>query len=179
MKTNRFKFFWACLCVIAASICFSLQPSRAQSGDGLYGTLNALFDVNDTNSLINASEINLTPLAIWDSEADRFGGAVDLNWWVTDQQGAVLRFTQFGDREVYVSLGYKARTVFKRLEVGLGAGVIQNVDESLGDVKLYVQPSLAWKLPVKAADLRLYAGADICNSQSPAPFAGFSIRFSK
>jgi len=155
------------------------QPPPSPAG-GLYSSIASMFDLNNTNSLVHANEINVTPLMLWDVENKRIGGALDLNWWVTDQQGAVLRYAEFEDREAFWSVGYKARTVFASLEIGFGAGITQSTDDPLGaNLEAYIQPSLSWKVPLDKVDLRLYLAADVYQNAEPMIGIGGSLRFFK
>jgi hypothetical protein len=166
-------------CLIVLVLALVLAPARAEQPTVFEGLQNA-FDLNDTNSLVNAGEVNVSPLWKYDSEAGTHGGALKLDWWVTDQQGAFLSFEEYGDRTAYWSIGYQARTVFKGFEVSLGLGTRQNTDDPLGDVKMFITPTLTKQIWAKGDwDLRLMGGCDILNGAKPNPFFGVTFRATK
>jgi hypothetical protein len=139
--------------------------------------LTSLFDLNDTNSLINANEINVTPLFKWDSGTELAGGGLKLDWWITDQQGAFLEYDEFSDRSSFWSYGYQARTVFKGMELSLGVGAKQAQDDPFGEVKLFLSPTFT--IPIvknDSLDFRIAIGADITTGTKPSPFLGFTFR---
>lgn len=140
--------------------------------------ITSLFDVHDTNSLINAKELNVTPVAIWDSKNESLGGGVKLDWWVTDQQGAFLRYDEFSGRTGYLSTGYQMRTVFSSVEVSLGVGIKQNTEDALGESMTgFLTPQLTYRIIKKKDwDVRLTAGADIATAGKPMPFVGLTFR---
>lgn len=158
----------------------ALAASAQNSSPGIVAGLQSAFDLNDTNSLVNAGEVNVTPLYKYDAEASEHGGALKLDWWVTDQQGAFLSFEEYGSRRAFWSLGYQARTVFKGFEVSLGVGARQDVDDPLGDVTMFLTPTLTKQIWAKGDwDLRIAAGCDIFNGQKPSPFIGLTFRATK
>ena len=135
------------------------------------------FDLHDTNSLVNAREINLTPVFKWDSANSQAGGGVKIDWWISDQQGAWIGYDEFGDRSSYTAYGYQARTVFKNMEVALALGVSQNNDDPFGNVKLAVTPTFT--IPVVKSekwDIRISFGADLTSGAKPNPFLGLTFR---
>lgn len=156
------------------------NPPAGGGALSLWDQIHSIFDLNDTNSLVNAQELNLTPIAYWDSKVDKVGGGLKADWWVTDQQGVSISFTEFNDRSSFYTFGYQARTVFKGVEVALGSGIVQGQEDTFGQVNLYLQPSFTYKLPVgKSVDLRLHAGANLIAEQRPSPFLGLTFRFAR
>lgn len=145
---------------------------------GFWGMLNNLFDEHDTNSLIYAQEMNLMPAFFYDGETKRCGGSLTYDYWITDQQGVQFTYTQTSDRRETLSLGYGARTVFSQIEVGFGTGVIQDLDNPNGNgLQAYIQPSLAWRIPVKFVESRLYVAARVTNERRESVLAGIQLRF--
>lgn len=156
----------------------SLPPAlRAQAAPDLSQSLIGAFNLHDTNALVNAREINLSPVFKWDSAGEQPGGGVKADWWATDQQGAFLAYDEFRDRTSRINFGYQARTVFNGLEVSLGVGTSQPGDADFGDVKLLVTPTLTWPL-VKSEnwDVRIAFGADLFVGEKPSPFLGLTFR---
>ena len=154
------------------------NPPTGGGVQTLWGTVTGLLDLNNTNSLIHAQELNLTPLAFWDSKNQRVGGGLKADWWVTDQQGVSIGFTEFNDRSSFWSVGYQARTVFKGLEVSLGTGVLQSQDDTLGDVRVYLSPAITYQLKfIKFIDARLHGGDYLVATERPSPFVGVTFRF--
>lgn len=164
------------LITVVASFGQTNQPPPSV-GDSLVN----LFNLYDTNSLVNARELNVTPLAVWHPEDEKMGGGVKMDWWVTDQQGAFLRYDEFSDRTSFLSSGYQMRTVFGNMEVSLGVGIKQDMDNALGEsMQGFVTPQITHKL-IKTAnwDVRLTAGADIATQGKPQPFVGLTFRATK
>lgn len=160
---------------------FGLQPSAfcQQPPPTVFQSLQDVFDAHDTNSLMYAGEINLTPLFKWDSETKSAGGAAKIDWWVSDQQGAFFQFEEYAStRASYWSMGYQARTVFKGLEVSLALGTRQNTDDPLGDVQLFITPTITKQIYAKGNwDIRLAIGCDVYNNgAAPNPFFGITFR---
>jgi hypothetical protein len=171
MKT---KLLIAALCSLC---CLLLNAPAQESPPTAMTALQNMFNAQDTNSLMNANELNVTPLFKWDSEHQLSGGALKLDWWVSDQQGAFFSFEEYSDRSSYWSMGYQARTVFKGLEFSLGLGTRQNTDESFGDVKLFINPCITKQIWAKGDwDLRLTAGCDVVSNGKPNPFVGVTFR---
>lgn len=172
MKTTRTLFF------LVLTFGLALIASAQTPPPTVFQSLQNVFDAHDTNSLMNASELNITPLFKWDSANKSAGGAAKLDWWVTDQQGAFFSFEEYASgRDSYWALGYQARTVFKGLEVSLGLGTRQSTDDPLGDVKLFITPTLTKQIYAQGNwDLRLTAGCDIFNGGTPNPFFGITFR---
>lgn len=163
--------------IVVAAIVLSAQLSMSQTATVMEG-LQGMFDVRDTNSLLHANEVTLTPLAKWDSKAEEIGGGLKLDWWISDQQGVALEYDEFADRSAYWQLGYQARTVFKGLEVVLGAGTRQAEAEDFGAVRLYIQPSLKWHIyHTDKLDASVVFGADMIAGQKPNPFLGVGLTF--
>lgn len=171
------------LFVAAFTASAQTNPPAPPTGAGvtsLWDTVQNIFDVHNTNSLINAQELNLTPIALWDSASQKPGGGVKLDWWVSDQQGVSFGYSEYSNRKSYWNFGYQARTVFKQLEVALGTGISQNTDLNLGNVRLYLEPTLTYKLGfVKAVDLRVTGGCQVISEGKPSPFIGLTLRFSR
>lgn len=171
--------------LLAVGLCLPgySQTNNPPPGAGvttLWDTLAGAFDLQNTNSLVNAQELNVTPYAYFDSKTDKVGACLKADWWVTDQQGMTLGYTEFNDRTSFWNVGYQARTVFKGIEVALGSGVAQNQNDSFGDVQLYLQPSVVYKLPFgKSVDLRITGGANLVATERPSPFIGLTLRFSR
>lgn len=165
---------------LATVVSTSCVPAFAQSASGtspIYAELAKAFDLNDTNSLVNANEINVTPLFKWDGQNSRAGGGIRADWWVTDQQGAFLGFDEYAGRESYFSLGYQARTVFKSVEVALGFGTRQSSVDPFGEVELFLSPSLSVRvLDREDFDLRITLGADLTAGDRPTAFLGLTLR---
>ncbi len=163
------------LCCLALNSLFAQAP--APSSPGAIASLQNLLAVSDTNSLVNASEINTSILYKRDTALSLNGGEFKLDWWVTPQQGAFFGYEEYGNRSAYWTLGYQARTVFKSLEISVGAGTRQNVDDSFGDVRLFVSPALTYRIVHTANwDIRATVGCDVIATSKPNPFVGFTIR---
>lgn len=163
--------------ILAGLLVMAALMAQAQTSTVMEG-LQGMFDVHNTNSLLNANEISLTPLAKWDSKAEKIGGGLKLDWWISDQQGVALEYDEFSDRSAYWQLGYQARTVFKGLEVALGAGTRQAEAEDFGAVRLYLQPSLKWHIyHTSKLDASITFGADLIAGQRPNPFIGVGFTF--
>lgn len=176
MKTqNKIIVLALCLGVAAVSL-----PARAQTPapPTVFASLQNLLDARDTNSLMHAGEINVSPLFKWNAHARTAGGAMKLDWWVTDQQGAFFGFEEYaGGRASYWSVGYQARTVFKGLEFSLGLGTRQNTDNSFGDVTLFLTPTITKQIYANGNwDIRLAFGCDVVNGATPNPFLGVVFR---
>lgn len=158
------------------------QTNQPPTGAGVisaWDTIQGWFDLGNSNSLVNAQELSLTPLIRWDSASEKAGGAARLDWYITDQQGATFTYSEYEGRESFWQMGYQARTVFKGLEVSVASGVIQNTDIDFGEVRLYLAPTFTWKLPIKKLDGRLVFGADLVVGEKPSPYAGMTFRFSR
>jgi len=162
--------------LIAAII---LACSMAAQGQTLFHDLGNLLNASDTNGIIFADELNASIGYKRDSDNDLNGGVLKLDWWVTMQQGAFFSYEEFGNQTAYWSLGYQARTVFKKLELTLATGTRQNVDDSFGDVALFMSPSLTYHLvKSKDFDFRLTAGADVvAGTSKPNPYFMATFRF--
>ncbi len=143
------------------------------------GAIRGFFDLGDTNSLINAKEVSVIPLLKYDGELDRAGGALKLDWFITDQQGVSITLSEFGGDNTYWQTAYKARTVFGKLEVGLEAGTTQRQGETFGEVLLYTAPSLTYRITKTNApvDIRATAGVDMISGRDPSPWIGAVFRF--
>jgi hypothetical protein len=176
MKTNLIVSLIITACLTAAA---QTNTTTTAPAAGLYGTLQSVLDVNNTNGLIHASELNLTPLFKWDSQERQAGGALRADWWVTDQQGMTVCYSEFETRRTTWAVGYQARTVFKSVELSVGTGVLQDTANLLGTTRIYIEPALTLKIPVKFADIRFTGGATVCNSESPTAFVGLTFRFHK
>ena len=169
-----------CLITLLAAFGF-LVSAAAQSAvptSPLYAGLSQVLDLNDTNSLVNADEVNLTPQFKWNSATSEAGGAINIDWWaISDQQGAFFGFEEYSSRASYFSLGYQARTVFKGLEISLGVGTRQSNADPIGDVQMFIRPTLTKQLYASANwDIRLALGADVMNQGKPNPFLGVTFR---
>ncbi|NOS70073.1 MAG: hypothetical protein HOP33_09095 [Verrucomicrobia bacterium] len=161
--------------LIVAMLTLSIS-AFSQTQSPIYTGLQNAFDLHNTNSLVNADEVDLTPLFKWNADKQKAGGGVRADWWVTDQQGAFLGFDEYSDRSSYFSVGYQTRTVFKSVEFGLGIGTRQNNDNPFGDVTLFLSPSASVRLAkFKEFDLRLKVGADIVSQGRPSPFVGITL----
>jgi hypothetical protein len=162
---------------LVATVALAAPAQQTQPSSPLYAGLQSAFDLNNTNSLVNADELNLTLLAKYNSESSRFGGGIRADWWVTDQQGAFIGFDEFADRQSYLSFGYGARTVFNSLEVAMFIGTRQDSDDPFGDVQLFMSPSASLRIvDNENFDVRLTLGADIANRGKPNPFFGITLR---
>lgn len=152
-------------------------PAATAPTSPIYTGLQQAFDLNDTNSLVNANEINVTPYFKWNSADEKAGGGLNVDWWVTDQQGAFIGFEEFSGRDSYFSFGYQARTVFKSVEAGIGFGTRQSNNDDFGDVQLFMRPSASVRIvDTDGFDVRIVAGADILNQGRPNPFLGITVR---
>jgi hypothetical protein len=165
------------LCLVFLFLFTANAQQNPPSNTGLFGGLQNMFDLRDTNSLVNANEINVSTFYKRDSKAQLNGGALKLDWWVTDQQGAFFGFEEYGDRSAYFTLGYQARTVFKQMELSIGLGTRQNNDDPFGDVLMFLSPALTYRIVHSENwDVRITAGADIIATGRPNPYIGFTIR---
>jgi len=136
------------------------------------------FDLNDTNSLVNAKELSVIPIAKWDADENKAGGGAKLNWYVTDQQGLGMSYTEFSNYSTW-QVGYSVRTVFGALEVAVETGTMQRDSDGFGEVVLYTSPSLTYQIKkTKKVDFRVSAGADIIPG-STNPWLGLVLRFSR
>ena len=63
----------------------ALAQTSPPASSPIYNSLQQVFDLNDTNSLVNAREINVAPVLKWNSAQSRAGGGLNLDWWVSDQ----------------------------------------------------------------------------------------------
>lgn len=157
-----------------------VAPAGQSAGPSspLYSGLAQALDLNDTNSLVNADEVNITPEFKWSSATSEPGGAINIDWWaISDQQGAFFGFEEYRSRDSYFSLGYQARTVFKGLEISLGVGTRQSNDDPLGDVKMFIRPTLTKQIYASENwDIRLAFGCDVMNEGKPNPFLGVTFR---
>lgn len=170
-----------CTFIALVALAVSCQPAHAQTAapaSPLYSGLSQALDLNDTNSLVNADEVNITPQFKWNSSANKPGGALNIDWWaISDQQGAFFGFEEYSTRASYFSLGYQARTVFKGVEVSLGVGTRQSNDDPIGDVKMFIRPTLTKQIfKSDAWDIRLAFGCDVMNQGRPSPFIGVTFR---
>lgn len=164
------------LTVVAALPLLAAAQSPQPSGS-LFAGLQNVFDVNNTNSLLNASEINLTPEFKWNSASQKAGAALNADWWVTDQQGAMFGYEEYDGRDSYFTLGYQARTVFNGIEVSFGLGTRQSNTDPFGDVKMFIRPTITKKIWGNDNwDIRLMIGCDVLNIGKPNPFAGVTFR---
>lgn len=147
----------------------------------LLGGLTSFLNPADTNGLMNANELNASFGYVHDSDRSLSGGTFKLDYWVTDQQGAMFEYQEFSDRSAYWQLGYQVRTVFKRAELSVATGTRQNTDDSFGDVMLFVKPQLTVRLiNTPNWDVRAWAATDfIAGTSKPNPSAGFTFRFLK
>lgn len=173
MKRKTIKYIVSVVTAIAAVVPMAYsQTSTVMAG------LQGIFDVNNTNSLIHANEVSLTPLMKWNAKSEELGGGLKLDWWISDQQGVALEYDEFASRDAYWQFGYQARTVFKGLEVALGAGTRQAEAVEFGTVQLYLQPSLKWHVyKTSKLDASVMFGADMLANQRPNPFLGASLTF--
>lgn len=163
--------------IALTAILLSAQLAMSQTSTVIEG-LQGMFDVHNTNSLLHANEVTLTPLAKWETKTKQLGGGLKLDWWISDQQGMALEYDEFADRSAYWQLGYQARTVFKGLEIALGAGTRQAEAEDFGAVRLYIQPSLRWHIyHTDKLDASITFGADMIAGQRPNPFLGIGFTF--
>jgi hypothetical protein len=177
-KTACMRKFMLSVIITSLTLVALVAPAQqTQPSSPLYTGLQAAFDLNDTNSLVNADELNLTVLAKYNSESSHFGGGIRADWWVTDQQGAFIGFDEYADRQSYLSFGYGARTVFNSLEVAMFIGTRQDSDDPFGDVQLFMSPSASLRIvDNENFDVRLTIGADIANRGKPNPFFGITLR---
>jgi hypothetical protein len=166
---------------LAILISLAVLPAFCQQQTAsLSQTLSSIFEVSNTNGIIYANEVNFTPLFEWDAQNGKAGGAIKADWWVSQQQGMAVKYSEFQDRSTFWAGGYQARTLFKGVEVSLGTGVSQDTSMPLGDLRAYVSPSVTFKLAfVKFADARLNAGCDVFNASKPTAFIGVTFRFLK
>ena len=140
--------------------------------------IKSWFDLNDTNSLVNAKELSVLPIVKWDADANKAGGGAKMLWFVTDQQGIGMSYTEFSSYSTW-QVGYAARTVFGALEVGLETGTMQRNDDGFGEVELYTSPSLTYQIKKNSKmDFRVSAGADITPG-STNPWFGLVLRFAR
>lgn len=183
-KTVRMRNYTRVGLFLITSLLLALAvPAPAQTSPDpgtaspLYNGLNAAFNLNDTNSLVNANEINITPLIKWNSAESVLGGGLNVDWWVTDQQGAFLGFEEYSNRKSYFAFGYGARTVFNSVEVSVQFGTRQDNDDPFGEVQLFLRPTASVRiLDREDIDLRLALGCDISNRDKPNPFFGLTLR---
>jgi hypothetical protein len=143
----------------------------------LYTGLQQTFDLGNSNSLVNANEVNLTPFVKWNSRDSKLGGGFSADWWVTDQQGAFLAFEEYSNRKSYFSFGYGARTVFSGIEIATHLGTRQDNDDPFGEVELFARPSASVRVfRNDNFDLRITIGADITPRDRPNPYVGLTVR---
>lgn len=165
--------------ILASVIAVPAQVTPPTGGavSPLYSGLQNAFDLNNTNSLVNASEINITPEFKWNSATSEGGGALNVDWWVTDQQGAFFGFEEYSSRTSYLSLGYQARTVFKGIELSIGLGTRQDNTDPIGDVQMFIRPTITKQIYGNANwDIRVAVGCDVFNAGKPSPFLGVTFR---
>lgn len=171
--------------LLAIVVAVLVVPAKAQtntnSAPTLLGGLGDFFNPTNTYGLINANELNTSVYYKRDSDASLNGAAFQLDWWITDQQGAFFGYEEYSDRSAYWRLGYQVRTVFKGVELSLGTGTRQNTDEDFGDVRMFVSPALTYRIFKKGDwDIRATAGIDmVSGTDKPNPFVGFTFRFLK
>lgn len=164
---------------LATVLLCSCVPAYAQTAptSPVYSALQRTFDLNDTNSLVNADEVNLSPFLKWNSRESKLGGGLDAAWWITDQQGAFISWEEYSNRQSYFSFGYGARTVFKNLEVATFLGTRQNSDDPFGEVELFLRPSVSLRvLDWQDVDVRIGFAADITPRDRPNPMLMFTVR---
>lgn len=157
--------------------CAHAQNTQTQVASPLYAALQQTFDLNDTNSLVNADEVNLSVFTKWNSRDSKLGGGVNAEWWITDQQGAFLGWEEYSNRKSYFSFGYGARTVFKSVEIATFVGTRQDNDDPFGDVELFLRPSVSVRIvDWKDVDVRLGLAADITPRDRPNPMLLLTVR---
>lgn len=163
--------------VLTIALGAGLQAQTAPANSSVFTGLQNLLDAHDTNSLMNASEINVMPMFKYNTDTHRAGGALKLDWWISDQQGAFFSYEEYGNRDAFWSVGYQARTVFQGIEFSLGLGTRQSTDDPLGDVKMFITPTITKQIYAKGDwDIRLAVGCDVLNSEKPNPFFGIVFR---
>jgi len=154
--------------------------SQSTTSPGIVSGLQNLFDAHDTNSLMNASEVNFSLAAKWDVANQRAGGMAKLDWWVSDQQGMFVSYEEYSNHAAYWSIGYQARAVFKGFEISLGLGSKQSTDDPLGDVQMFLVPTLTKQIYAKGDwDIRAALGCDILNGKKPNPFLSLVVHAAK
>lgn len=180
-KNANMKITSRILIAIVALVALLQLPAFSQTAQpSIYAGLQSAFDLNNTNSLVNADEVNVSPLWKYDAEHHLNGAELKLDWWVTDQQGAFLAYEEYSNHKAFWSVGYQARTVFKGFEVSLGLGSRQSTDDPLGDVKMFLQPTITKQIWAKGNwDIRLSGGCDILNGAKPNPFFGLTFHAAK
>lgn len=160
--------------------CSLLVALSASAQNAVWDNIRDLF--NPTNStLLAANELNTSFYWKRDSDNKLNGGAVQLDWWITDQQGAFFGYEEFSDQSAYWRVGYEVRTVFKNVELTLATGTRQSTEDNFGQVSLFISPMLTYRvINTKNWDIRLSAGADLISGTSkPNPYVGVTLRFLK
>jgi len=158
-----------------------LSLCLAAPAQTLFHSIGNMLDASNTNGIIYANELNTSFGWKRDSDRDLNGGFMKLDWWFTMQQGAFFSYEEYGDQTAFWSVGYQARTVFKNIEMSLGTGTRQNVDDPFGQVDLFISPALTYHI-IKKPDwnVQLTAGADIiAGLDKPNPFVALTFRFYK
>lgn len=156
-----------------------LAAISANAQTTVWSNIQDFFSPTNTYGLMNANELNTSFYYKHDSDNHLNGGSIQLDWWVTDQQGAFFGYEEFSDQSAFWRVGYEVRTVFKAVELSLGTGTRQSTDDSFGQVSLFISPALTYRvLNTKNWDVRMTAGADlISGSAKPNPYVGFTLRF--
>ena len=164
----------AMLCIA----CNAQTNAPASTNSTPVAIVRSWFDLNDTNSLVNAKELSVVPLAKWDADENTLGGGAKLVWYVTDQQGLALTYSEFRHDSTW-QVAHVMRTVFGALEVGLETGTLQKHSDGFGDVELYTAPTLTYQIKkTKKTDFRIVVGADILPG-STNPWGGLVFRFAR
>lgn len=168
----------ALLAAVALAFSSSAQTNTNSLPSSPIEVVQGWFDLNNTNSLVNARELSVTPILKWDSDENKAGGGAKLSWYVTDQQGVAMSYNEFSNYSTW-QLGYAARTVFGALEVALETGTLQRNDAVFGEVDLYTAPSLTYQIKkTEKLDLRVSLGVDITPGATN-PWLGFVFRFGR
>lgn len=180
MKNRTLRFLFI---PIIALLALSLQLSalsQTTPPPGIFTTVQNIFDAHDTNSLMHASEVNFNLSAKWDVANQLGGGMAKLDWWVSDQQGMFVSYEEYANRSAFWAIGYQARAVFKGFEVSLGLGSKQSTDDPLGDVKMFLVPTITKQIyAADGWDARVAIGCDIFNGRKPDPFVSLVIHAAK
>ena len=165
-------------------VMLAMVTTQAQTNTNstvLMGTLNAIINPIDTNSLLNADELNASVGFIRRSDLNLNGGEFRLDWWIAKQGGMMFAYDEFGDRSAQWKLGAQVRTVFKQAEITISTGTVQDTDNPFGEVNFFVEPMLAVRfVNTKNWDIRAFVAADFVAGRSkPDPIAGVTFRFLK
>ena len=169
------------LAIITLCVAVLVAPALAQTAPaGITDTITSIWDVNNTNSLIHAGEVNVTTHFIWDAEANMSGAGIRADWWVTQQNGMEFGYYELSDRTGFWNLGYQTRTLFGAAEFSLGLGTLQDTRGDFGTVKLYVEPGVSYGVYASSkVNVRISGGCYIITGEKPKPWIGTTFRFAR